>query len=229
MEAYMLTIRRTATFITLLLLVLTAAGTAMAQSRYLEDGQSGAAISAGLGSGDGYSSLSAGLGYSFGSKFELGLGVSKSSLDDDLIGNDGSLSEISPYALATVVRPKNGSMVGLEFSAQYSKGTFSSDGLDELVWDMTSSAVGIGGNLYLKLESSPSLQVYPMVSADYITITTKIEDAYGDSVDDDTSDVSLGVGLGLLFNKKVAITPHLSTFDGETSYGVSVTLLIPGA
>ncbi len=220
---------RPATLATLLLLLVFAANTAMAQSRYLKDGQSGVGIGASLGSGDGYSSLSAAVGYSFGSKFELGVGIAKTSFDDNVIGNDGSATEFDPYFLASIVRPRNGSMVGLELSAQYGKATLSSDALDEAVWDMTSTLWSFGGNLYLKVVSSPSLEVYPMVSADYLTSTTEIEDSYGNSVDDDNSDVSLGVGLGLLFNKKVTITPRLSTYDGETSYGISVGLILPGA
>lgn len=212
-----------------LLLVTGGAGAALGQSRFLDDGQSGAMVSIAAGTGEDYTSLGAGFGYSFGSKFELGLAFTRSSFDDEVIGEDGSGTEFTPYVLASVVRPTADSRLGLELGASYGFASFSSDGLDFLDWDMTGSALSIGGNLYLRLESSPSLTVYPLVSADYVTATVEIEDSYGDSVDEEVNEVAFGAGVALLFNRKVTVTPSFRSFDGDTSWGVSVGVVLPGA
>jgi len=201
---------------------------AFGQSRFLENGQNGAEISAGFGSGDNYTSLSAGFGYSFGAKFDIGLGVSRSSFDDEVIGEDGSAMEFSPFALVSLVRPTETSIVGVELSAAYGFGNFSSDGLDFLRWDMSSTAFDFGANLYLKLKSSPTLTVYPIVGVDYVSVKLEVEDSYGTTEDETVDDIAFSVGVNLVFNNRFVLTPAFRTFDGNNSWGISAGLLIPG-
>jgi len=221
-------LNRVAMQISLILLATIWAGAAVGQGRFLDDGQNGFEINGSLWSGKDYTSLGASFGYSFGAKFDLGLGVSRSSFDDEVIGNDGSGTEFTPFAVATIVKPTDTSNVGVELTAAYGIASFSSDALDFLDWDMSAKALTAGGNLYFRIQSSPTLEIYPAASVDYVSVTAKLEDSMGNSEDEDVNEVAFGAAVSFLFNKKVHVTPAFRSFDGETSFAISIGLVVPG-
>jgi hypothetical protein len=208
-------------------LVVFAALPAAGQVRFLEEGQNGFGLSAGLGTGEDYSSLGANFGYGISGRYEVGLGFSKVSFDDEVIGNDGSGTAFAPYFLAAVIKPTEASMFGLELGAAYEIDSYSSDALDYNNWDMSGKAFTAGASLYLKVPASPTVTIYPSLSVGYVTLSVEIEDSYGDSVDDDTSDAAIGASVAFLFNNKIWLSPSFRTFDGNSSYGLSVGFSLP--
>jgi len=70
-------------------------------------------------------------------------------------------------------------------------------------------------SVYLRLETSPSLTIFPEVNLGYMTGTAKIEAVFGG-------------GVSLFFSEKVRLMPSFTTVDGNTTWGVMVWLVMPG-
>lgn len=209
------------------LIVASTALPAFGQMRFLEDGQNGFGLCAGLGKGENSSSFGANFAYGISGRYEVGLAFSAVSFDDVVIGNDGSGTAFAPYFSAAVVKPTETSMFGLDLGAGYEIDSYSSDTLDYNNWDMSGNAFTGGASLYLKVPTSPATTVYPSLSVDYVSASTKIEDNFGGSVDGDTSDVAIGASVAFLFNNKFWLLPSFRTFDGNSSYGLSIGVSLP--
>jgi len=202
-------------------------GEASAQNRYLDEGQSGVGLAGALGQGEDYTQVGAGLTYTVNGRLDFNISVSRSSFDEDEFGEDFSSTVFSPGISAALLRPTDTSVLGVEVGAGYGMASFSGDALDALGWEMSSNAVSAGIDFYLKLSSSPTLQVYPAIGASYVSVSGEIEDSFGNSVDDDVQDVLISGGVGFLVNRNVVITPSFSTFDGSSSWAISLRLMIP--
>ena len=155
------------------------------------------------------------------------LGVARQAYDEDEFGEDFTATVLSPGIAIAVVRPTDTSIVGLEIGAGYGRGTFSGDALDALGWGMKSNVYTAGADLYLRLISSPTLQVYPSISAYYASASSEIEDSFNNSIEENVDDVLFSAAVSLFINNKVHITPSFSSFDGSSSWGIGLGLVTP--
>lgn len=211
-----------------LMIVALVAAPAMAQMKFLDEGRSGFGLGVGLSSADGISGLGGGVVYTAAGRFDLGFNVTRLSLDDDLIGNDGSAVTLTPTITMGLVRPAGEQRLGLELGAAYETTTYDSDGLDALGWDMSSSGLTGMLSLYMRAVASPSLVMFPELSVGYVTGSMEIEDSFGDSVDEDVSEAVFGAGVSLFFNDRVRLTPSFMSIDGETTWGVTLGIVTAG-
>ena len=203
------------------------AGGAFAQSRYLEDGQNGFAVSGAVGSGEDYTSFGAGFDYSISGRYDIGVGISRASYDEDEFGPDFSSTEITPFFAIALVRPSETSPVGFELGASYGFASISGDVLDYNELEMSANATSLGGNVYFFVDSSPTLRIIPSLTLAYNMGKSKIEDSFGNSVETDVDGIAIGGAVSFQINKKVWIVPRITHFDESTSWSVRVGLTMP--
>ena len=199
---------------------------AYAQSHLFGDGQSGAGLAANLESGEDYTMVGATFGYTVNGRIDFGLSFGRASFDESEYGEDFSATQIAPYANATIVRPTAQSPVGVILQGAYGKTSFSGDVLDNQQWDLSSVGLSAGGVLYLELEASPEVKVYPALGVGYSSVTSTIEDQANNSVDEEVTDTLFSGGVTLLFNNRVFVTPSFTSFDGSSSWGVSAGVVL---
>ena len=206
---------------------LVASQESLGQSYLFHDGQNGFGVAGTIESGEDYTSFGAKFAFSAAGRFDLGVEVGKASFDESEYGEDFSATQLSPFVAAMLVRPNESSPVGVIASAAYGAATFSGDELDALSWDLSSTSYAVGGVLYLELESSPKLSVFPAVGVSYAGVTATLEDSAGASVDEETKDMLITGSVTFYFNQQVFITPSLYTFDGSSSWGVAAGVAVP--
>lgn len=212
----------------LLLVFMLSAAAANAQMKFLPDGASGFGLGAGFLSGDSFTGFGGTANYTVKGSWDIGLSVSRLSLDDNVFGNDGSATAVTPWFALGLVRPKAESKLGAELTVGYEMDSYSSDELDMLNWDATSKALTGAVSVYVRLESSPTLTIFPEANLGYMTGTAKIEDEAGDSLDADIDEVVFGGGVTFFFNEKVKLAPSVTIIDGDATWGVMVGLVLPG-
>ena len=213
----------------LTLTILLSTEIAYSQSSFLKYRQSGIGLSAFLNSGENYTGFGASFGYSFASKFDLGLVVGRTNFDDEVIGRDGNGTSFSPFATVTLFKPSKISILGAELSASYGYGSYNSDELKRQNLDLSEDGINAGGTIYMRIETSPTLDVFPRLSIAYAKISQKLENAAGQSETATVEDVGYIVGIDFFFNDKVTIGPEFSTFDGNNSYKLIIGLVIPSS
>ena len=142
--------------------------------------------------------------YVFQGKFELGVDYligsykndSDSYYDYDMSGFAFDLG----YHIKNPAYPVNIALVGA-----YMTMSMDADYLDELEWKVSGNGTGIGAELYKSVIKTETYELIPFVGYHSITINTKIEDSYGDSLeeDDESTSVSFGVGIKskILYNQ----------------------------
>ena len=210
------------------LLIIASANSAYCQSSFLKHKQSGIGLSAFYNSGENYTGLGAAFGYSYETRFDLGLVVSRASFDDDVIGNDGSAISIMPFATATLIKPSKSRVFGAEVTASYGHATYNSDALKLQRLDLSENGINAGIMLYTRHETSPTLDMFPRAGIVYVNIRQKFEDASGQSETETLEDFGFVLGIDFLFNDKITIGPEFATNDGHNSYKLNFGLVIPG-
>lgn len=217
--------RKLATLVAVAVLVST--NSAYSQSSFLKHKQSGIGLSGFILSGEEFTGLGAAFGYSFESRFDLGLVVSRTGFEDGVIGNDGNSISLSPYATATLVKPSRSSVFGAELSASYGYATYDSDDLARQRLDLSENGINIGIILYTRHETSPTLDVFPRAGVAYVNVRQKLANSTGQSETADFEDVGFLLGFDFLFNDKVTVSPEFNTIDGNNSYRIGVGLILP--
>lgn len=221
--------KKTLTVAVLGLALLLAATTASAQMKYLNDGQSGFGLGAGYLLGEDFSGFGATADYTVRSSWDLGLNVNWLSLDEDTNGTDASATTVTPWFALGLIRPKEASKLGAELQVAYEMDSYSGDVLDELGADKSSDALIGAVSLYLRLESSPTMLVYPEVSLGYMAGSLNVEDSDGVEYETDIEEVVYGASVGVLFNQKVRVTPSFMWVDDNSTWALTLGLLMPGS
>jgi opacity protein-like surface antigen len=198
-----------------------------AQNRFFADGQNGVGLRLGLGNSEDTSSFGASFTYTVNGLFDLGIGFSRASFDEDEWGENFTGTAIIPFVAAGIVRPSETSYLGIDLEGQYESLSYSGDALDVFGWDMSGHSYAFGASLYLRLESSPGLTVYPRAGLAYASVTAKIEDSFGDSLEDTNEDVLLSASVDFQINQRIVISPAFSHFDGSSSWGISLGFILP--
>jgi hypothetical protein len=212
----------------LCLAMLLAATTASAQMKFMNDGQSGFGLGAAYLDGEDFSGFGGTASYTVRGSWDLGLDVSWLSLDEETNGTNASATAVTPWFALGLVRPKEASKFGAELKVGYEMDSYSSDVFDELGVDFSSSALIGAASLYMRLESSPTMLIYPEVSLGYMTGTVTFEDADGTEEESDIDEVVYGASVSFLFNQKVRVTPAFMSVDDNSTWMLTVGLVLPG-
>lgn len=220
--------KRSCTALALTLALLLAATTASAQMKFLADGQSGFGLGAGYLVGEHFTGFGATADYVVHGSWDLGLNANWLSLDEESNGTNASATTVMPWLAIGLLRPKEASKFGAELQVGYQMDGYDSDALDELNWDMSSNALVGGVSVYMRLESSPTMTIYPEANLGYMTGSLKIEDSDGDTAEEDIEEVMYGASVSVLFNQKVRLTPSFMSVDGNSTWTLVLGLLMPG-
>jgi hypothetical protein len=213
----------------LFLAVVLAATTASAEMKFMNDGQSGFGLGAAYVDGEDYSGFGGTANYTVRGSWDLGLDVSWLSLDEETNGTNASATAVTPWFALGLVRPKEASKFGAELKVGYEMDSFSSDVFDELDMDMSGSALIGAASLYMRLESSPTMLIYPEVSLGYMTGTLTIEEPDGTETESDLDEVVYGASVSFLFNQKVRVTPAFMSVDDNSTWALTLGLVMPGS
>ena len=209
--------------------LLLAAGTASAQMKFMNDGQSGFGLGIGYLVGENFNGFGGSASYTVRSSWDLGVNVNRLALDDNLTsGTDASATTVTPWFALGLVRPKEASKLGAELQVGYEMDSYSSDALDELQRDMSSNALIGAVSLYMRLDSSPTLTIYPEVNIGYMTGSLDFKDAAGKETNEDIEDAVFGASVSMLFNQKVRLTPSFMSVDGNSTWTMVLGLVMPG-
>ncbi len=202
-----------------------------AQSSYLEKGQNGFGIDGGFSTNDDVSGFSGGFGYSFSGVFDLGISLSRLGFDQQLLGEDLNATVISPYASYIVIKQDQSIPVSFSLGGSYQRQMYSNDVLSNNDIDMTGNYFTIGASLFTDVEASDAMKIQPRIGVNYSTGETKIEDSSGNSESEDDNTTGFNLGLSLIFetspNNSFVVTPAFGIQDEVTTFGLSLSFIIP--
>jgi len=203
---------------------------ALAQSTVLEKGQNGFGISAGFASNEDISGFSGSFGYSFSGVFDLGVTIGRFGFDEQLFGDDLNLTSISPYASYYIVKQDERTPVSFSIDGSYHREIYSNRALSDFDIDMTGNFFSIGASLYSMFVSSETMKIQPGVGFSYITGELKIQDEFESVTESDNTTV-FSLGLSLIFETSptniFVVTPSLGIGDNVTTFGVSLSFILP--
>jgi outer membrane usher protein FimD/PapC len=200
---------------------------AFSQGEYLEKGQNGVGISAGFSTNKDANAFGAGVGYSFSGIFDIGFSYTRATSDDE---PEISANNILPSVSIHLLKQNENLPISISFSAGYVKGFYSSEFLDEYDLDMSSSGFIVGGSIFGKMKINPNFSIMPSFGISYYSLTLKLEDQYGDYIDEDDSTTNINLGLPLLFdmnNNLLVISPGVSINDDYNTFVVDLSFVFP--
>jgi len=198
-----------------------------AQSRYFNEGQSGTSIGGGMGSEEYFSEFSANFCYTFVGRFDVQLGISQASFNEEDFGKDLSAILLPVEIDFAILRPSENYIGGIDLKARYVNGRFSGDILEYKKSEMTSDTYSAGMELYLKLKLSQNSQVLPAVSVSYAKVTPKIENSIGYSIEEETEGVLISASAALLINSNFVIRQSITNFQNSSSWSIHFQFIIP--
>jgi hypothetical protein len=216
----------------ILLLLCSAIGfTAYSQSSFLDKGQNGFGINGGFSSNEDLTGFFGSVGYSFSGIFDLGLSVGRFGFKEQLLGEDFKATEISPNASFFVIKQDEKIPVSFSLNASYHSIKYSNKLLSDYGIGVTGNAFSLGASLYSKFEASDAMRVQPSIGFAYITGSVKTENQNGLSDTEDIDTTLFALGLSLIFqtspNNSFVVTPSLSFGDDVTTFGITLSLIIP--
>ncbi|MDP7067259.1 MAG: hypothetical protein QF637_06530 [Acidimicrobiales bacterium] len=203
------------------------AGSAFGQNAYYDRGQSGFFFGGSVFSGDDYIGLGAGAAYTISGSFSLGVSVARATYDDDEYGDDFKETDIAPFVSALLLRPEESMPIGIEATATYSRATVSGDVLDAFGWDMSRNVLIGRGDIFAEIEALPTARILPFVGITYMFGNAEIEDSFGNSEEEDISEVGFTIGASFQLNKKFVIVPSMTNINDNTSFSISFNAVIP--
>jgi hypothetical protein len=206
--------------ILVLVLILAVSSNAIAQSEYLDRGQSGGMVWGGMAFPEDASAISGGVKYCVGGKIDLGFGIGKYSFDD----SDDSITTFSPSLSVEVLEPTAAMPLGVQLSCNLDYGTYSSTVFDDLGWDMTSKGIEIGAKAYMRFISG-NIELYPFFGIYQYNYEITIEDSFGTSDSDDGDEGYVQVGMSMLMNKNLVVAGGMIMADSENTAVVSAGIL----
>jgi len=176
--------------------------------------------------GDGTTStIYLGGSYVFQGKFELGVDYLIGSYKDD---SDSYYDyDMSGFAFDLGYHIKNPAYpVNIALVGAYMTMSMDADYLDELEWKVSGNGTGIGAELYKSVIKTETYELIPFVGYHSMTINTKIEDSYGDSLEEDDESTSVSFGVGIKLNNLI-VQPTISQSDGESDFSVTFGMILP--
>ena len=169
--------------------------------------------------------ISIGGSYIFQGNFELGVGYLSGSYKNDADSyynhNLTGFAFDMGYHIKNPTYPANIALTG-----GYMTISMDADYLDELEWKVSGNGTGIGAKLYKSVVKTETYELIPFVGFSSLTINTKIEDSYGDSLEEDEESTVVNIGVGVKLNNLI-VQPTISQSDGESDFSVSFGMILP--
>ena len=125
------------------------------------------------------------------------------------------------YHIKNPTYPVNIALVGA-----YMTMSMDADYLDELEWTVSGNGTGIGAELYKSVIKTEAYELIPFLGFHSITFNSKIEDSYGDSLEEDDKSTSVSFGVGIKL-KNIFVQPTISQSDGESDFSVKIGMILP--
>lgn len=170
-----------------------------------------------------------------GPTLELGLALSRAEIQD----GDLAATGIGPFIGFYPVRQAEEMPVSLRVGAGYTFQSLSGDAIDALEdlgieVDATGNAFLLTGAAFHALDATPRLRIVPFLEVGYVRQKTEVEASGlgGSSSDsDEEGQTYFGIGGGFQFltsgNNSFVLTPGILFSDGNSSFGLTATLVIP--
>ena len=161
--------------------------------------------------------------YIFEGKMELGIGYSTVSIkdkNDSTYDMDGTaLSFESGYYI------KDSFPINVVLLGMYATASFTSDFLADNEFKVSGKVSGFGVEFYKSVIKQDNLELIPFVGIRKSTFSMKIEDSYGDSIEDDSKYDVFTFGIGINTSNLI-IEPRILQSDGESDFTINVGFLI---
>ena len=167
-------------------------------------------------------------GYSIEGIVDLGLSISRSSIDNDFI-DDLSGTSLGLGIAIHALKPMEG--LPLSVTADLSIGRFfySADVLDELNADFTGTGIGVGFTFAGHLPISEQTNFIPSLGVTYISLKAELE-ALGEKVSEDDEQVAFSIGFAfasrLPSHAVFLVGPNISVGENTTTFSISVGFVL---
>ena len=197
--------------------ILLASTPVAATNRYFSDGESGLTLTAAYLSAENADGFSLEAVLTVGSRFDLGLGYSKLSVD---LG-DADASEISPHVGFAAIRPTAESAFGLDLAAGVSFSDVSSPLFDFLNVDVSGRGYVLGAEGYGRLGRPDQVQVFPALGIAYASVTQTITSGAA-SEDLTVDDILISFSLTAQFQRVLLLGAGAQVFDDDTTWFIGI-------
>ena len=162
--------------------------------------------------------------YIFQGNFEVGVEYLFGSFKDDI--DSDSDYNMSGAAFDMGYHIKNPSYpVNIAFEGAYMTMSMDADFLDELEWELTGNGTGTSVEFYKTVVKTEAYELIPFIGFTSSKYSMKIEDSYGDTLEEDDESTSLRFGLGIKLNN-IFVQPTVSQSDGVSDFGVSFGMIL---
>lgn len=202
-----------------------------AQSQYLERGQSGFGLNGGFSSNENLSGFSAQVGYSISGVFDVGISGSRFGFEQQLLGEELNATVISPFVSYLVIKQDESRPLSVSLNGAYQREIYTNDVLSNNNIDMTGNNFTFGVSLFSDFQASEAITIQPEIGASYITGETEATDSSGIILSSSVSTAVYNFGLSLIFesssNNDFVVSPALSIQDEITTFGLSLSYIIP--
>lgn len=198
----------------------------LSQGMYLNKGQSGLGATVGFGTNEDLNLLLAGIGYSYGGVVDIGLAYGRGiSKEEPTVTMNNFLPSIAIH----LIKQTKKLPISLAASGGYLIGNSKSDLFD--LYDVTvkNSGFSIGGYVYSEIVLS-GFSIIPTIGFEYLSVTVKLEDAYGNSIDEDDTNTTFNFNLPIVFrldSNKFSLSPGIGIDENNTSFVMSLIFIIP--
>ncbi len=209
-----------------LMMIITSTG--FTQGDYLSRGESGFGVSGGFSTNSDATTLGGDVSYSVNGVADFGLSFLRTSFDVELLGEDLRVTAIIPSAIFYLLKQDSIRMpISASISFAYEKATFSSKALDLLDWDMSGSFLGFGLSFFRNIRVEPTSVIQPRISLGYWTGKIRVEDSFGNHVDEDNNTTALRLGLSAFLESShktsiLGIHPGISFTDDNTTFSLGL-------
>jgi len=197
------------------------------QGVFLDHGQSGKFFGAGYSSSNNANGISLGVGYSIAGRFDFGVNYLISKDSNDL---QSSHRTFSPFIEAHIIKQNESFPISLSTNLSYNIGTTSSTWLREM--DLKSSNTGfiISGDISHKLKINKTLQIVPTVGISGYIITTKLEDDFDNTTQEQVLGNFFRIKLPIIYNtkslNKFVLSPEISLDENISTFSIALTFVI---
>lgn len=196
------------------------------QGIYLNKGQSGFGATAGFGTNEDLNLLIGGIGYSYSGIFDVGLSYGRAISKDE---PKMTLNSFMPSVDIHLIKQNESLPISLAVNGIYSIGNTKSDLFDLYDVTVTNSGYSVGGYVYSEIVLG-GFSIIPMLGFSYQSVTVKMEDDFGSSIEEDDTNSVFDFSLPFVFqinNNKLSLSPGISIDENSTSFALSLNLIIP--
>lgn len=193
---------------------------------YMDKGPGGVI---GVTSFDGGTSVGATGSYVFSPLIEAKVSAYRSSYDDSEVTATG----VGPALTVYPVRQSPDIPVSVALSGSYAFVSYSGDYIDNLEergTDVSANSYSVDGSIFRVFEATPKLRIVPSVNVGYQNFQTEFSTSTDSEVNTEDG-VGFGAAAIVLFQTSetmyFTVTPNVSVYEGDTSYGIAAAIALP--